>query len=69
MARTFALHRRQGAQFLSFFMEAKRAGTVPQRMHNAFSLDENNPAMHGAVLYDAVRQVMTGQAQAEEMSR
>ena len=62
MARTFALHRQQGAQFLSFFMEAKREGTVPQRMHNAFSLDENNPAMNGAVLYDAVRQVMRGHA-------
>ena len=62
MARTLALHRQQGAQFLSFFMEAKREGAVPQRMHNAFSFDENNPEMNGAALYDAVRQVMKGQA-------
>ena len=60
MGRIFALHRAQGARFLSFFLEAKPEGSVPQRMHNEFSFDADNRIKHGANLYDAVRQVMTG---------
>ena len=58
MRRIFALHHQQGARFLSFFMEARPQGSVPQRMHNEFSFDAQNGVKQGAALYEAVRQVM-----------
>ncbi|ARU04538.1 hypothetical protein CCO03_07470 [Comamonas serinivorans] len=61
MGAILALQRQQGARFLSFFMEARPAGSVPQRMHNAFSFDPDNPVMQGDALFDAVQQVMRAQ--------
>jgi hypothetical protein len=67
MGSILALHRQQGARFLSFFMEARPPGSVPQRMHNPFSFDPDNGAKHGDTLFDAVQQVMKAGAMADSL--
>ena len=52
---TFRAHARQGAQFLSFFMEPRWNGHRTSRHINLFSFDPENKAYGSDQLYEAVR--------------
>ncbi len=49
-------HARQGAQFLSFFLEPEWEGQRVPRGHNLFSFDPHNPQFGSDVLYRSVQQ-------------
>ncbi|HCL87665.1 MAG TPA: hypothetical protein DIC45_14480 [Comamonadaceae bacterium] len=49
-------HARQGAQFLSFFLEPEWEGQRVPRGHNLFSFDPQNPQFGSDVLYRSVQQ-------------
>ncbi|WP_255440835.1 beta-galactosidase [Caenimonas sedimenti] len=58
LGKVFRTHARQGAQFLSFFMEPRWNGHRTSRHINLFSLDPENKAYGSDKLYEGVRAVL-----------
>ena len=52
------VHAKQGAEFLSFFLEPYWQGHVVTRGHNMFSFDPGNSQFGSDKLYDAVREYL-----------
>ncbi|MFN3374975.1 MAG: hypothetical protein ACK40S_00250 [Burkholderiaceae bacterium] len=55
-----AAHERQGARFVSFFLEPRWQGRLLERGHNPFSFDPDNTAHASDVLYRSTQQLLQG---------
>lgn len=58
MGRVLEQHARQGADFLSFFVEPRWEGERVARGHNMFSFDPHNPQFGSDLLYRSVQQTL-----------
>lgn len=59
MQRMLEEHAKQGAEFLSFFMEPRWQGKLVARDHNLFSLDPDNEKFGSDHLYRSMQNIMT----------
>jgi hypothetical protein len=62
LAKVLDMHRRQGARFLSFFMEARPEGATGTQSSNEFSFDADNRAHGSDGLYRSLREVLGDRA-------
>ena len=58
LEKVLTMHRRQGARFLSFFMEARPEDATGTQSSNEFSFDADNRAHGSDALYRSLRQVL-----------
>jgi hypothetical protein len=49
------MHERQGAEFVSYFVEPRWKGQLVSRGHNMFSFDADNPKYGSDKLYESAR--------------
>lgn len=62
LGQVFAQHARQGAQFLSFFLEPEWQGQRVPRAHNQFAFDPQNVQFGSDALFHAAQQVLDAPA-------
>jgi len=60
LRQVLGMHQRQGARFLSFFLESRARDAGHTLVSNEFSFDPYNPAHDSDALYHALRQVLRG---------
>jgi len=58
LEKVLTMHRRQGARFLSFFMEARPEDATGTQSSNEFSFDADNTAHGSDALYHSLRQLL-----------
>lgn len=69
LAKVLDQHHRQGAQFLSFFLEPQWQGQLVPRPHNQFSLNPHNPLHSSDQLYRSMQEVLGAPTQKKQAVR